>query len=225
MSKSLGNFFTIRDILKKYDAEVVRFFLLTAHYRSPIDFSDQNLEDARTGLTRFYECLQAADEALCRSEKVGEAGVPGAEEQEIAERLEQLEPRFMEAMDDDFNTALAIGHLFDATRGLNRLLADERWNQSAPLRAMIRAGRDRLLSLGEVLGLFGSQPAAWLEGQKSAGLLALGITPEQIERLIEERKEARKKKDFARADAIRQQLAAEGIVLLDGAQGTAWKVK
>lgn len=224
MSKSLGNFFTIRDILQKYDAEVIRFFLLTAHYRSPIDFSDHNLEDARAGLTRFYECLQAAEATLARPPAT-EAGALSAEDQEIAERLERLDARFVEAMDDDFNTALAIGHLFDAVRGLNRLMADERQGLSAQSLAVVRSGRDQVLRLGEVLGLFRSAPSAWLGGQKDAGLAAIDLTPEQIEERIEERKQARRMKDFARADAIRQELAAKGIELLDGVQGTAWKIK
>jgi cysteinyl-tRNA synthetase len=224
MSKSLGNFFTIRDILKKYDPEVVRFFLLTAHYRSPIDFSDQNLEDARTGLTRFYEALQAAGEALTRP-AIGQGENLTAEEQEISERVEKLQMRFVEAMDDDFNTALAIGHLFDVVRAINRLLAEERTSRSPQLLAVVAAGHRQLQRLGEVLGLFRSAPGAWLERQRNLGLSTSGIAPEAIEALILARKEARKNKDFARADAIRDDLAAKGIILLDSPQGTSWKVK
>ena len=226
MSKSLGNFFTIRDILQKYDAEVVRFFLLTAHYRSPIDFSDQNLEDARAGLTRFYEALHNAEEMLGRypEEAAGPESL-SAEEQEVAGRIGNLRERFAEAMDDDFNTALAIGHLFDAVRGINRLLAVGRLSECPQLLAIIRAGRDRLRQLGEVLGLFGSPPAAWLDRQKTAGLSAVDMPPERIEALISERQQARQNRDFARADAIRKELAEKGVVLLDSKEGTTWKVK
>ena len=131
MSKSLGNFFTIRDILKRYDPEVVRFFLLTAHYRSPIDFSDQNLEDARSGLTRFYEGLLAAAETLAKHPAPERPACPviSDAEREVYDRLETLEDRFAEAMDDDFNTALAIAHLFEGVRAMNRLVAEGRFEE------------------------------------------------------------------------------------------------
>ncbi|MEJ2700309.1 MAG: cysteine--tRNA ligase, partial [Desulfuromonadales bacterium] len=129
MSKSLGNFFTIRDILQKYDAEVVRFFILSAHYRSPIDFSDQNLEDARAGLSRFYEALKVAGEAI--------EGCPQVEGG--AEEADLLEARFREAMDDDFNTALAIGHLFEGARTVNRLVGEKKFRKHPEKVAAVRA--------------------------------------------------------------------------------------
>ena len=224
MSKSLGNFFTIRDILKSYDAEVVRFFILTAHYRSPIDFSDQNLEESRHGLTRFYEALAQLDKALAKADK----GTPqGAVPESLAEpvaRLTQLEERFRAAMDDDFNTALAIGHMFDAVRAINRILAEEKTLQGR-LQEILGRGRDDLLRLGEVLGLFISEPSAWLARSAQEGLSESGLSAEEIESLILERREARANKDFARSDQIRDDLAAKGIQLLDGPEGTTWKMK
>jgi cysteinyl-tRNA synthetase len=224
MSKSLGNFFTIRDILAKYDPEVVRFFLLTAHYRSPIDFSDQNLEEARTGLTRFYEALQGAGDLLAAQ------SAPSPEQAaqidpELRARIDGLESSFAEAMDDDFNTALAIGHFFDAVRAMNRLVAEGRSEQDSSARELLRTGRDTLVRLGEVLGLFTSEPSDWLDKQKSAGLLDTGLTPDRIEELIAERLKARKEKNFARADAIRDELAQKGVILLDSKEGTGWKMK
>ncbi|HXV21805.1 MAG TPA: cysteine--tRNA ligase, partial [Desulfuromonadales bacterium] len=164
MSKSLGNFFTIRDILKKYDPEVVRFFILTAHYRSPIDFSDQNLEDARAGLSRFYEALKAAGELLASRPVPSRLTCPVIkdEEREVFDRIEALEDKFAEAMDDDFNTALAIGHLFEAVRGMNRLITENRFDECSLSLAVLRDARSKLLKLGGVLGLFTSDPAAWL---------------------------------------------------------------
>jgi cysteinyl-tRNA synthetase len=215
MSKSLGNFFTIRDILKVYDPEVVRFFILTAHYRSPIDFSDQNLLDAKAGLSRFYEALQAAVEAL---EGVPESETPSTEGA-------ALEEKFREAMDDDFNTALAIGHLFEGVRTMNRLMGEKKFRKKADLVAAVRDLRQTVIRLGGVLGLFGSEPAAWLEQQKLAALAKLDITAERIEELIAARRQARQEKDFARADTIRDELDAKGIELLDSPQGTSWKVK
>ncbi|MDD3802334.1 MAG: cysteine--tRNA ligase [Desulfuromonas sp.] len=215
MSKSLGNFFTIRDILKQYDAEIVRFFILSAHYRSPIDFCDQNLRDARAGLTRFYEALQAAGEAL--------ADLPAGPA--AASESAALGARFCEALDDDFNTALAIGHLFDAARGLNRLLAEKKWRKQADKVAQVRALHEGLRRLGEVLGLFASDPADWLDRQRHAALAGLGLSAGDIASQIAARLQARQDKDFARADAIRDELEARGILLLDGPAGTDWKIR
>ena len=116
--------YAIRSYYEKYDPEVVRFFILSAHYRSPIDFSDQNLEDAKAGLTRFYEALKGARETLEKTPVPSQVPceVLKDEEREIYDRVEALEDRFCEAMDDDFNTALAIGHLFEAVRGMNRIM-------------------------------------------------------------------------------------------------------
>ncbi|HAD05139.1 MAG: cysteine--tRNA ligase [Desulfuromonadales bacterium GWD2_61_12] len=227
MSKSLGNFFTIRDILKKYDPEVVRFFILTAHYRSPIDFSDQHLEDARLGLSRFYEALNGADEVLSRFPVPKQVPCPTlkGDEREVFDRIEMLDERFAEAMNDDFNTALAIGHLFDAVRGVNRIVAENRFEECPLALAVLNDARRKLVTLGEVLGLFASEPAAWLERQKGAGLSSMGIVAAEIESLIAQRLQARKGRDFARADAIRNDLASRGIELLDDKEGTSWKVK
>ncbi|TLM67647.1 MAG: cysteine--tRNA ligase [Deltaproteobacteria bacterium] len=217
MSKSLGNFFTIRDILDKYDAEVVRFFILTAHYRSPIDFADQQLDEAGQALARCYEAL---DQAGRVSAATGDGAVP-AELAEAVGRLAELDSRFREAMDDDFNTAQAIGHLFEGVRALNRLLAAD----SPDLAGTIAAGRETLLRLGEVLGLFRSVPADWLNRQAQRRLAASGLDAAAIEALINERQAARKERNFKRADEIRDILVEKGVLLLDGPEGTSWKLK
>ena len=224
MSKSLGNFFTIRDILKSYDPEVVRFFILTSHYRSPIDFSDQNLEESRIGLSRFYEALALLDKALAKADDdTGQSGVAETLAEPV-ERLSRLEERFRSAMDDDFNTALAIGHMFDAVRAINRVLAEEN-SPHGQVRAILNKGRDDLLRLGEVLGMLGSEPAAWLARSAHEGLADSGLSEADIEALIVERREARANRDFARADQIRDELAAKGVLLLDSPEGTTWKIK
>jgi len=226
MSKSLGNFFTIRDILEKFDPEVVRFFILQAHYRSPIDFSDQNLREAGAGLSRIYEALLAAEQLLG-----GQQGVPPHAEglkgsnAELAELVAGVEGRFREAMDDDFNTALAIGHLFEVVRGLNRIVTEKHYKKNTGLYAVLRDGHAEVLRLGGVLGLFGTPAEEWLEREKMLGLVGTGLTPEMIEELIAERNAARKNKDFARSDQIRDELAARGVLLLDSAHGTGWKLK
>jgi len=215
MSKSLGNFFTIRDILQTYDAEVLRFFILTAHYRSPIDFSDQNLQEAQVGLSRFYEGLQAAAEALDASPDSSAESKEGAD----------LEARFREAMDDDFNTAAAIGHLFEGVRTINRLVTEKGFRKSPDKIAAVRELRAALLRLGDVLGLFSSEPAEWLQQLNLALLKNTGLTEADVRQAIEERQAARRDKDFARSDQIRDELAAKGVQLLDGPQGTTWKAR
>ncbi|PLY01462.1 MAG: cysteine--tRNA ligase [Desulfuromonas sp.] len=226
MSKSLGNFFTIREILEKFDPEVVRFFILQAHYRSPIDFSDQNLKEAGAGLSRIYESLEAAEKLLAALDEIPEnaEGLKG-NHAELAALVTGIEGRFREAMDDDFNTALAIGHLFEVVRGLNRIVTEKHYKKSKGLLAVLRDGHDEVLRLGEVLGLFTTPAEAWLEREKMLGLVGTGMSPEIIEALIDERMVARKNKDFARSDQIRDDLDARGVLLLDSAEGTSWKLK
>jgi len=227
MSKSLGNFFTIRDILERYDSEVLRFFLLSAHYRSPIDFSDQNLADAESGLDRIYSALAGMEDVLAK----GAAEAPAGSSQtgneaveELTEKLSRLHARFCEAMDDDFNTALAIAHIFDLVRSLNRVLADKN-AENIPLTALFRQAKYEISTIAEVLGVLNTAPAdyqARLKGRKSADL---NIAVEEIEKLVAERTAARKAKDFKRSDEIRSHLLDLGIELLDGPSGTEWKVK
>lgn len=226
MSKSLGNFFTIRDILKTYDAEVLRFFILTAHYRSPIDFSDQNLDEARLGLSRFYEALYLAEKVL--GEKVNYLSDNSTSITDIQESLniiDDLPARFKEAMDDDFNTAQAIAHFFDLVRVINRLVVAGSNTPTLATHAALLKACSELRRLGNVLGLFASDPQAWLEKQKHTGLGETGLSAEAIEELISARQNARANRDFARSDQIRDELAAKGILLLDSAQGTTWKRK
>lgn len=227
MSKSLGNFFTIREVLDKFDPETLRFFILSAHYRSPIDFSDQNLDEARTGLERIYSCLAAIDEVLNRIPPPAE--FPALESLspiglELQEKVEQFIPRFVEAMDDDFNTAQALGVIFETVRASNRFLAEPKELSPVTLTLIARV-RHLFDEAGAVLGLFVSQPSNWLDGIKSAKADQIDITPDEIERLIVERAEARAARNFKRGDEIRDQLLAKGIQLLDSAQGTTWNVK
>jgi len=214
MSKSLGNFFTIKEVLERYDAEVLRFFLLSAHYRSPIDFSDQNLKDAELGLERIYKAMAGIDERIAAA-----ADHPPTEESaELEEKCAAIANRFSEAMDDDFNTALALGHLFDLVRSINKALP------LAPLDLLARV-KQEVAILAQVLGVCDSVPAAFLQRIKERKTSEMEIPVEEIEGLIAERAEARKSKNFKRSDEIRDLLLERNIVLLDNAQGTTWKVK
>jgi len=191
MSKSLGNFFTVRDILKRFDPEVVRFFIVRAHYRSPLNYSDQHLEDARQGLARLYTALKNAPLA---------AGTPDWDE--------PYAKRFRDAMDDDFNTPEAIAALFDLANEANR-------TGSAVLTRQLRA-------LGGILGLLGRDSDAFLKGVPPSAESG-AIAAAEIEALIVARREARAGRNFARADEIRAELLAKGIVLEDGPKGTTWR--
>ncbi|RJG10789.1 cysteine--tRNA ligase [Massilia cavernae] len=192
MSKSLGNFFTIRDVLKKYDAEVVRFFILRAHYRSPLNYSDAHLDDARVALTRLYTALSSIDIGS------GECTVDWDEAHAV---------RFREAMDDDFNTPIAVAALFDLASEVNK--------SRSPAQAR------QLKALASVIGLLGRSPQQFLQaGTGDSG----GMSEAAIAGLIEQRAAAKKARNFAESDKIRADLLAAGIVLEDKPDGTTnWR--
>ncbi|WP_283602697.1 cysteine--tRNA ligase [Serratia proteamaculans] len=195
MSKSLDNFFTIRDVLGYYDAETVRYFLMSGHYRSQLNYSEENLKQARTALERLYTALRGTD--------VNAQPAGG----------EVFEARFREAMDDDFNTPEAYSALFDLAREVNRLKAED-LTAASGLAAELR-------KLAKVLGLLQQEPELFLQGgaQADDGEVA------EIEALIKQRNDARKAKDWALADAARDRLNEMNIVLEDGPQGTTWRRK
>jgi len=185
MSKSLGNFFTIRDVLKSFDAETVRFFVVRSHYRSPLQYSDAHLNDARASLKRLYTALASVPPApISLDWSVPEAA------------------RFKAAMDEDFGTPEAVAVLFDLASEVNR-------SHSSELSGLLKA-------LGGVLGLLQADPQQFLQA-------GVSVDEATIQSRIEARAAAKKAKDFAQADAIRQELAAQGIVLKDGAGGTTWE--
>lgn len=196
MSKSLGNFFTIRDVLQKYHPEVVRFLLVSSHYRSPINYAEDNLIEARAGLERFYGALRNyADVAPAPLADMADSAYYHA---------------FVEAMNDDFNTRVALAGMFDLVRDLNNAKGDQQ---------LARKLAGELKALGLILGVLQENPEVFLQ----AGA-ADQIAAETVEQLIAERIQAKKDKQYARADEIRQQLLAAGVVLEDSRDGTTlWR--
>ena len=199
MSKSLGNFFTVREIKEKYDLQILRFFMLSAHYRSPLNFSAELMEAAKNGLERI---VNAAENLKFLAQNASASDMTEDEKQQLTEARKYV-TAFDEAMDDDLNTADAISALFDLVRFANSNVSAD--NSSA----FITAVRDEILELGDVLGLI-------LEKKEE-------VLDSDIEKLIAERQAARKAKDFAKADAIRAQLLDMGIELLDTREGVKWK--
>ncbi|KGT48671.1 cysteine--tRNA ligase [Acinetobacter sp. HR7] len=200
MSKSLGNFFTIRDVMEKFHPEVIRYFIVSSHYRSPVNFSDVALKEAKTALSRFYHSFKAY-QAVYGDKLVNTLD-------------EALVERFNVAMRDDFNTAEAIAVLFEVNKELNRAVKEENAEQAAIYYSTLR-------HLTNILGLVQHPVDEFLKSD--IGQEALGLTEEQIEDLIQQRKNAKKEKNFARADEIRQSLFDQGIVLEDTRQGTVWR--
>ncbi|WP_407306873.1 cysteine--tRNA ligase [Acinetobacter sp.] len=200
MSKSLGNFFTIRDVMNKFHPEVIRYFIVSSHYRSPVNFSDFALKEAKTTLTRFYHSFKAY-QALYGDH--------------LVETLDEaLVERFNAAMRDDFNTSEAIAVLFEINKALNSAVKEENAEQAAVYYATLR-------HLTNILGLVQHNVDDFLKSD--IGQEALGLTAEQIEDLIQQRKDAKKTKEFAKADEIRQSLLDQGVVLEDTRQGTIWR--
>ncbi len=194
MSKSLNNFFTIREVLKEYDAEVVRAFIINSHYRSPLNYSDTNLDESKNALTTLYTALRgvAADMAAPL----------------IGEQVE----KFTTAMDDDFNTPAAMAVLFEVAGELNKAKSSDS-ELASQLAGLLK-------QLGGMLGLLQREPEAFLQGGSSE---EGGLSNEQIEAMIQQRLDARANKEWAESDRIRDELKAQGVILEDGPQGTTWR--
>jgi cysteinyl-tRNA synthetase len=219
MSKSLGNFFTIREILDRYDPEVIRLFILSSHYRSPIEFSNEQLHDAEASLDRYYSTVMRMEEFFAGSVSGKPKGA--MEHKEMEAILDRFKGRFDEAMDDDFNTAIALGLVFELVREANRFMDTGACDEQG--RALAKRVTDTLSVAGKVLNLFTRAPAVWNRDMlRSKGI---SLTEEEIFKKIGDRREARNNRDWATADAVRKELEGKGILLEDKKDGTIWKVK
>ena len=199
MSKSLGNFFTVREIGEKYDLQVLRFFMLNAHYRSPLNFSAELMEASKNSLERIITCVEQLKHLLETAEKTEMTAEEKALEAEVLEYVKKYE----NSMEDDFNTADAIAAIFELVK-----FANTKANENSTA-AFVQYLFDTIVHLSDVLGLIVNKEAEILD--------------EEIEKLIEERQMARKEKNFKRADEIRDELAAMGIILKDTREGVQWK--
>ena len=220
MSKSLGNFITIKDILEQYHPEALRLFLLSKHYRSPLDYSPESLNEATSALDRCYKALfEAAQivEAPVKKQRPLPEHV-----KESAAFIKGLEEKVDVAMADDFNTAKSLGHIFDAIRGVNRILEEARRKPSALYKEILKDSSRQILQAAKIFGILTEDPGAYIEKRNLAALESSGLSLKELETLIEERNNARKEKNWERADEIRDSLAQKGILLKDTPTGTKW---
>jgi cysteinyl-tRNA synthetase len=226
MSKSLGNVVTIRGLTETHDLEALRFLLISVHYRSPIAFSIMRdadgrpqypeLDDADKRLAYFYTTLERLEQAGLPDDDGG----PG----EVAPPADRTRAAFREAMDDDFNTAAALGHLYDAFVLANKLLDEPKSAAKDVRRRTLARLRHDVMACGETLGIFRRPPAAFLLARRARLCVRRKIDPAAVEARIVERTAARAAKDFARADEIRNSLRDEAIELMDTPAGTTWRV-
>ncbi len=217
MSKSLGNFFTIREILNRYEPQALRLFVLMHHYRSPIDFSDQSLKEAEKALYRGYASLRL----LHQSPLPGKPVLAKDKLDRLTDTIAGYEKAFYESMDDDFNTAGALSSLFDTLHLVNTVLGTAFLNpDDGPgkhLRSFLKAASD-------VLGVFDYDPVGFLASRKDKRLAGLGITAAEIDQKLSRRTSLRKEKRFQEADSIRTDLLSRGIAIMDTPAGTVWDI-
>ncbi len=220
MTKSLGNFKTIRDILQDYLPETLRFFLLGKHYRSPVDFTWESMDEAEKALHRVYTALGKAQAALGRA-KWKQSPLP----QDILDEWQDLQAGFDAALEDDLNTAQALGQVFSQVRTINRLLEEKGLAASDKSRELFTQFLEHARQWQEELGLFGQDPAVFLADLRSQRAARRKLDVAQVEALLEKRAAARGAKDFATSDQIRDELAALGVLVQDTPQGQVWDME
>jgi len=222
MSKSLGNFLTIRDILNHYHPEILRFFIFSTHYRSPLDFSESAMRDATIGLERLYECVAAVDALDSETGVRGAASVVSAKD---TKKVTELETRFQEAMDNDFNTAQAQGIFFDTVKIINRIQSKISTSSAIEDIQFLKNSIAVLKQLAAIMGILQENAQMFLDNRKEKLIADSNIDPTVVEALISERYQCRLDKNWSRSDEIRDELLSKNIELKDGPDGTTWSVK
>ncbi len=217
MSKSIGNILTIKEFLTRYHPEVLRLFFLSTHYRNPIDYTEQSLENGQIALQKLYFTLDRIRE---KSKEGIVSSKPGGN-RIVHPEFEELKKKFDDAMNDDFNTALSLSVLFDFSRVLNRMVDD----LDESILPVLAYGGELFASLGSMLGLLTEEPASFSRGETMRHLKRVGLDEAAVRKAIEDRAEARKRKDYKGADEIRNMLLDKGIILLDTPNGTTWRTK
>jgi len=211
MSKSLGNFLLIKDVIKTYHPEVVRLFLLSNHYRSPVDFTEKAMDESSVGLDKIYALLERVEE------KIGLISMQSGESGECWQR-------FCEAMDDDFNSARGIGILFETVRSINRMLDQFNDNMPPEIKKNIQSGQVDILRIGNTLGILLDPPKVFFEKKRYQRLEQKSIDANVIDKMVKERDEARKAKKWEKADQLRKHLQEMNVILEDRPEGTIWKI-
>lgn len=219
MSKSLGNFSTIRDILESYLPETLRFFLLTKHYRSPIDFTFDTMEEAEKNLNRIYTAMEQLELELARK-KWSKSELPA----ELTEELETLEKSWSESMEDDMNTAAALGHVFGVIRLANRIMENKAWRKSEGAKALFERIQTDMKDWGQVFGVLLQEPRRFLNALRDCKVTRKGLNVADIESLVQQRHDAKKNKDFDTADSLRGKLTDIGVEVRDTPTGPVWDV-
>lgn len=219
MSKSLGNFTTIRDILTNFLPETLRFFLLAKHYRSPIDFTEQGMEEAERALQRVYKTLLDAEKAL-KNNTCKTTAFPA----DLREEWINLDKSFKSALDDDINTAGALGHIFAQTRIVNRLLEEKEYRKSKKTAELLDEFLARCHDWQEELGIFTQNPQSFLYSLRKIRARRKNLDMNDVEKLLAARKEARSNKNFSLADELRKRLSAMGVVVQDTPEGQTWDI-
>jgi cysteinyl-tRNA synthetase len=220
MSKSLGNFVTVQDVFREHLPEVLRFFLLGKHYRSPLDFTWPAMQDAEKALKRIYQARMNMGQALEQH-----AGKDTPLPEEITDEARQLMRESLDHLDDDLNTAACMGNIFSLVRLGNRILENKAWRRSSQGRELLGSLLEHVRTVGDILGVFHKDPSAFLDHLRRFKAEQRGIDLDEVQRMIHQRQEARLDKDFSRADALRDRLAEMGITLQDGPQGTDWDLE
>ena len=212
MSKSLGNFLLIKDVLKSCHPEVVRLFLLSSHYRSPIDFSDKTMDESRTALDKIYTLLSRLEDRF------------GVNPPELPQQSGDLWKRFCDAMDDDLNTAKGIGLVFESVRTLNRFMDTSETSMPEETAAALLATWADLRSIGRILGIFSESTEQYAADSKRLGIHDTMVDPAWVEQMIADRTAARKAREWQKADDIRKQLETMNVILEDRPEGTLWRM-